>query len=158
MSNAVQQSEKVYQKRAWLILFVLGILLTLNALIFAVMGTTPAIFEVDTGVAWSEFSTAYPTVAVAVDLETQLNGTGYFGTALFATLVTFFGFRKGERWAWYTLWVLPLVLGLGAVWFATHNQPGGLSIFYGITALIAVAGLLLPIRKFFPRQAALSEA
>ena len=52
---------KAYQKHAGLILFVLGILLALNRVVLAAFDLSE-ISEDDTGVAWSEFSEAYPSV------------------------------------------------------------------------------------------------
>lgn len=59
-------------------------------------------------------------------------------------------YRNGERWAWYTLWLVPLfLLGLvllqltagGSVWPIQLTLP-----------VIAVPGLLQPYRKFFPKR------
>lgn len=55
-------------------------------------------------------------------------------------------FRRGEQWAWYTLWVIPLLylglalLGSGA---ASRNL---------VTAAVAALGLLLTYRWFFARS------
>lgn len=141
---------KPYQRAGWIILFVLAILMTLNSLFFGLMGVTPEIFEQDTRVAWGDFSADYPTVATHLDLAERLNGSGYFGTALFAAIVTFFGLRKGARWSWYALWNFPAVLLLGAVWFFTHNQPG-IGAFYSGAAAVAILGLLLSFRPVSPR-------
>jgi hypothetical protein len=149
---AISESAKptVYQRAGWIVLFVLAILLALNSLFFGLLGVTPDIFETDTGVAWSEFSGAYPTVAILLDLAERLNGTGYFGTALFAAVVTFFGLRKGARWAWVALWIFPAVLSLGAIWFFTHDQPGIGAFYAGVTA-ISLIGLLLSFRLVSPK-------
>jgi len=113
-----------YQRAGWVILLVLSILLAVNSLFFGLVGVTPAIFETDTGVAWGEFSGAYPTVATLLDLAERLNGSGYFGTALFTAIITFYGLRKGIRWTWMVdqgFWSLQrtmgafLVLGFGTM-------------------------------------------
>ena len=139
-----------YQRAGWIVLFVLAILIALNSLFFGLLGVTPDIFATDTGVAWSEFSGAYPTVATLLDLAERLNGTGYFGTALFAAVVAFFGLREGARWAWVSLWIFPAVLSLGAIWFFTHDQPGIGAFYAGVTA-VALIGLLLSFRLVSPK-------
>lgn len=136
---------KPTQRAGWIILFVLSILMAANSLFFGLMGVTPEIFEIDTGVAWSDFAADYPTVATHLDLAERLNGSGYFGVMLFAAMVTFFGLRRGERWAWYALWIFPGVLSLGAAWFFTHNQ-AGIGFFYSGAAAVALLGLLLSAR------------
>ena len=136
---------KASQRAGWVIVFVLATLMVLNSLFFGLIGVTPEIFEVDTGVAWSRFSADYPTVATHLDLAERLNGSGYAGTALFAAVLAFFGLRAGVRWAWYALWIFPGVLALGALWFYTHNQ-AGIGAFYIGAAMVAVLGLILSYR------------
>lgn len=64
-------------------------------------------------------------------------------------------YRNGEKWAWYTFWVLPVIsYGLTLVREIVFGVPltemvGLLNIILGIVALL---GLLLPYRKFFPRK------
>lgn len=150
MTISESAKPKAYQRAGRIVLFVLAILLSLNSLFFGLVGVTPGIFETDTGVSWSEFSGAYPTVARLLDLAERLNGTGYFGTALFAAVVAFFGLRKGARWAWLSLWIFPAVLSLGAMWFFTHEQPG-IGAFYAGVAAVALLGLLLSFRLVLPK-------
>lgn len=141
--------EKIYQKHAWLILFVLAVLLTLNTAFILVRGTDPAVFEMDTGVAWAEFSSAYPTVATFVTLMERLLAAGLMGFGVFAAIVTILKYRTGERWAWYTMWLLPGMLALLATLLYLHDQ-AYVGVYYAGATVIAVLGLLLPIRKFFP--------
>jgi hypothetical protein len=136
---------KTYKRAGWIILFILGILMAINSLFFGLLGVTPEIFEFDTGVAWTNFASDYPAVAAHLDLETRLNGSGFFGVALFAAALAFFGVRRDERWAWKVLWIFPGILTLGSVWFFMHNRPG-LGFFYIGAAGIAILGLLLSSR------------
>jgi hypothetical protein len=56
-----------------------------------------------------------------------------------------------EKWAWYTLWLVPILLVSCAIfnasWFHGVNESLG---FIPITT-VTLLGLLLPYRKFFPR-------
>lgn len=148
--NNQQSSEKAYQKYAWIILFGISILLVLNML-FLFFAPVSDIFESDTGVSWAEFSTDYPNVANAYLLEQRLLYAGFLGIALFGVIITFGAFRKGHRWAWYAMWVFPATLTLTAILLAFHDQMG-ISIFYIVFILVSVIGLLLPYRKFFPKD------
>ncbi len=151
MTTASTTNEKAYQKHAWILLFGVGILLALNILALAAFVAGPEQFEVDTGVAWDEFSGAYPSVATAYKLEQRLAYMGFVSVALFALVITFVGFRQGHRWAWYAMWLLPATLALTAVLLALSDQPG-IGAFYGVFVVVTVIGLLLPIRKFFPKS------
>jgi hypothetical protein len=99
-------------------------------------------------VPWVEFSGEYPTIATVVVVAERLSATGYLGMALFTTIVSFFGLRKGERWSWYALWIFPIVYGLGVAQMFQHEQIV-FGLAYGVVTVLAVIGLLLPMRKIF---------
>jgi hypothetical protein len=54
-------------------------------------------------------------------------------------------FRRGERWSWYTLWLLPLM------WICQFVLAPDLSYHLGLTFLTAL-GLTLPYGRFFSRH------
>ncbi len=141
--------EKGYQRHAWLILFILEILLLLNLLFVIAVAEGPDNFQADTDVSWVEFSQTYPSVATAYLLEQRGFLSVYVGLTLLALIVTFFAFREGNRWAWYALWIFPATVTLTAVLFALSEEPD-LAAYYGIYAVVVVVVLLLPIRRFFP--------
>ncbi|HEX9597361.1 MAG TPA: hypothetical protein VF982_10820 [Anaerolineales bacterium] len=151
MSSESGSPERAYQKYAWLIPFILAVLLSLGMAFMLVWGTDPGVFESDTGVAWSEFSSAYPTVATYLILDERLLAAGLLGFGAYTAVVTYLKYRKGERWAWYTLWFFPGMLALLAALFYLHDQ-GGTGTWYVGLATIAVLGMLLPVRKFFRKQ------
>jgi hypothetical protein len=158
MSSEVRRFEGVHHRYAWIILFALGLLLSLSTLAILVGGANPPMqFEVDTGVPWAVFAGDYPTVATLVSLQELLIGTGFLSGSLFATIVAFSKYRRGERWAWYIMWILPGMLGLAALLFFTHAQAYVGYYYLGAVAL-AVLGLLAPIRKFFGQSKEQSSA
>jgi hypothetical protein len=151
MITARQSQESAYQKYAWVILLALGILLVLNILIVAGFEDRANEFKGDTGVALDEFTAAYPGVANAYILTQRLLYVGFASLTLFALVITQFGFRQGHRWAWFAMWLLPITLALTALLFAPSRRPE-IGAFYAGFPPVAVIGLLLPIRKFFPTQ------
>lgn len=150
MSSETRSVDRFYQKHAWIILFGLGLLLSLSTIGILVSGSNPPMqFEVDTGVAWKGFAADYPTVATLVTITEQLIAAGFLGFALFATVIAFSKYRAGERWAWYIMWIFVGVLTFAAILFFTHEQ-AYVGYFYVGAAVLAVVGLLLPVRRFFP--------
>ena len=149
MASANLIPERAYQKYAWLILFIVGILVTLGGFYELFSGIDPNDFQTSTGVDWNQFLTSQPEVAAYLSRGLRLAGIGYLCFALFAAILAIKGFRKGERWAWYLMWIFPLGLGLTSALFFIYES--GLGIFYGIAALICLLGVLLPFRKFFPK-------
>ncbi|MAG36332.1 MAG: hypothetical protein CL878_08820 [Dehalococcoidia bacterium] len=123
MTTAELQPEPAMQRHAWIVLLVLGIM-------HAISGLYVLIADDDT-----------------------LAGLGFTGFAVLGTAITFWPFRRGERWSWYTLWAFPAVLGLTAG-IMYSQKVTGVGSFYAGSAVLAVLGLLLPIRKFFPQPPA----
>ncbi len=70
--------EKVYEKYAWVILFLLGVSMLPGVYILLILGT-----DVVVGV-----------VGVAFVIPT--------------TLIAVTSYRKGRRWAWYAMWYVPV--------------------------------------------------
>jgi hypothetical protein len=78
-------------------------------------------------------------------------GVAYIGMGLFGLLITTIAYRRRERWAWFALWYYPL--------FWTAHLVGGLPpgkehIHQVVFIVLSLAGLLLPVREFFPRRGA----
>ncbi len=65
---------------------------------------------------------------------------------LYALLVLLMPFRQGEKWAWYTTWLLPIGLALPAAGDAD------IAPYYFGSAAVCALGLLLTMRYFFSRE------
>jgi uncharacterized membrane protein YozB (DUF420 family) len=66
----------------------------------------------------------------------------WMGFNLYALLMALIPFRRGERWAWYALWTLPLFWLFQFVFFP--NLIGNV-----VLAALSVIGLALSARRFF---------
>src|SRR5688572_6800925 len=76
-------------------------------------------------------------------------GVASIGMGLFGLLITTIAYRRRERWAWFALWYYPL--------FWTAHLVGGLPpgkdhVHQVVFIALSLAGLLLPVREFFPRR------
>jgi hypothetical protein len=65
--------------------------------------------------------------------------------------ITLTGYRRGEKWAWYTLWLVPILLVSSALFNASFVGDLSLTLEWIPITIISLLGLLLPYRKFFPR-------
>ena len=77
--------------------------------------------------------------------------------ALLSLAICLSGFRKGERWAWYALWALPLWMLLTAFFISTvEKQPGAgtpVPVISGsILFVISASMLLLSSPRFFRKN------
>jgi uncharacterized membrane protein len=131
------RKEKEYERYAWILLFALGIAI----LFFALM-------SLGTYSIWASLVKSLDVFPDPVEFGAAVAG---WGISIIAVART--SFRKGERWAWYASWYLPLAFLLLLI----HDlNVGGskagfvtLPLLFLITSLL---GLLLPYRKFFPKK------
>lgn len=72
--------------------------------------------------------------------------TGFAFFNLYALLVILIPFRRGEKWAWKTTWLLPLGLALPAA------LDPDIMFFYFAVAAVCVLGLLLTMRDIFAQK------
>lgn len=151
MSTIASTPERGYQKHAWLLLFVLGILFSLSSLFIVFTGGFDmSDFEASTDTNWDEFSESQPEVAEYLVRLERLSSAGFAGFAFFATALAWTSYRGRKQYAWYIMWLFPIFLG-GATAIFLSADATGLGSFYGGAAVLAVLGLLLSYRAFFPK-------
>lgn len=127
---AVPRAEKAYEKYAWILLFALGV-----ATLFFAFGALSS----------GKFGGPFPDAA---EFGFPLIGYGFFILA-----VSRVSYRRGERWAWFVSWYLPVNYALFVI--DDLIQGGSRAQFAVVPTLflaVSLAGLLLPYRKFFPRK------
>jgi uncharacterized membrane protein HdeD (DUF308 family) len=75
-------------------------------------------------------------------------GVASIGMGLFGIMITVIAYRRGEQWAWFTLWYYP-------VFWLAHLlgglPPGQDHIHQIVFIILSLLGLLIPVREFFPR-------
>ena len=72
--------------------------------------------------------------------------TGFAVFNLYAFVVILIPFRRGEKWAWYATWLLPIGLALPA-----FNDPN-IAVYYFAVAAVCALGLLLTMQEFFSKR------
>ena len=141
--------EKAYEKYAWIIFFALGLLSVIAAPI-NLLGTppNPPSPEGTTDLTLDEIDARIPGIRGYIgSISTQL---GNFMLAMGVLLmgIAAVPYRKGERWAWYTCWIMPVLLVIQLA-----NSRGGLGWQADLAGLaVVLAGLFMSFRKFFPKQ------
>ncbi len=129
---AVPRKEKAYEKYAWTLPFALGILLSLAGIAVAqMMISSPGFLNY---------------VYYLIRTFAIFDG-GFFA---FFAVVSATAYRRGERWAWYLMWMMP------ALFVVDLPYEFLLRGFIDISSIVFIAilgtGLLLPYRKFFPKK------
>jgi hypothetical protein len=149
---AAIRREKAYEKYAWVIPFAMGLffLLSMVATIISpgiLTGAENAVKTL-TGTTFSQIAVSSPGVANYVYYLITILAIFSAGLGAFIMVVSATAYRKGEVWAWYLTWVVPVLflLDFGNDYrVLRYVDVGSIMII-----AILVAGLLLPYRKFFP--------
>jgi hypothetical protein len=123
------------------------IVTTLGGLSAVYVALTPAADQTPlNGRTWQEFATMDPEVASIVARLLVVLGLLGVGFAVVAALVSLFAYRRGARWAWYALWLVPLVYG--AIAARQLADAYAVGYFYAVMAAVAALALVIPIRHF----------
>src|SRR6266540_7267603 len=72
-------------------------------------------------------------------------GVAAIGMGLFGVMITVIAYRRGERWAWFTLWYYPIF------WLAHllgGLPPGQDHIHQIVFIVLSLVGLLIPVSEF----------
>ncbi|MFQ5553667.1 MAG: hypothetical protein ACE5EW_08155 [Thermoplasmata archaeon] len=152
-------AERAYERYGWIILFVVAVIFALFGLGDVIQGTAadPAIVRAITGLTPEEIGAAQPRVLVLIELQVRATGAALLILGVLAASIAWTSYRGGEKWAWYALWTLPVLNVLifvnmyASVDFSTGVLPPPLlsaPVFLAIT----LVGLLLPVRRFFPKE------
>lgn len=139
--------EKSYEKYVWVLLFVVGVVISIIGFRELVLGqfADPQVGENLTGRPWEELEADPFVIFLTRGLGIALITVGGFTMA-----ITWFSYRVGEKWAWYTSWVVVLFLLVAGG--LDINAEGSVWPLQIGMILIALVGLLLPFQKFFPKD------
>jgi hypothetical protein len=159
MTPVDAKTETFTERHSWKVLLGTNIIFALFGLgdIIQGMNADPAIANSLTGVAWEEIRRSNPALANLIDLQVRSGGAQLFTLASLSVLVCVLGYRRGARWSWYAMWLWPLLMVFIFLVFVTADRqpdipPPPPMISAPVFFIIFVLGLLLPYRKFFPKQ------
>jgi hypothetical protein len=94
---------------------------------------------------WEQFAAQDPEVASIYAMDLAVLGIIWAAFGLLAAIISIVPYRRGDRWAWYALWLVPITYGGAATRFLIDQYSAGFWVA-GLTA-VAVVGLLIPIRR-----------
>ena len=81
----------------------------------------------------------------------QAIGLASIGMGMFGFLISTIAYRRRERWAWFALWYYPL---FWTIHLLGGLPPGKEHVHQIVFIVLSLAGLLLPVREFFPPRGA----
>jgi len=144
--------EKAYEKYAWVVVLALGLLWVVGGFIaiFLPEGYAESDVELVTDMSWSELEASSPVAADLIRFLYRTMGLLKTSWAFLVVVIILTGYRRGEKWTWYTLWSLPVLLGINALITASFGNVSQ-TLEWILMMIVSLLGLLLPYRKFFPR-------
>jgi hypothetical protein len=130
----------------WISWGTIATMATVAALSSLWVALTPAGDQTElSGRAWDQFAQQDPEVASLYSMDLVVLGLLGAGFGLLAAVVSVIPYRRGERWAWYALWLVPITIGAVAVRMLVDQYSTGY-YYAGVTA-VALVALLIPIRN-----------
>jgi hypothetical protein len=146
MSTSVEPG---YVKYAWIIFFVFGLLWVAAAPI-NLRGTppNPPSPEGTTGLTLNQLDARIPGIHGYISSISRQLGNFMLAMGVLIMGIAAIPYRKGEKWAWYICWILPVSLVIQLA-----NSRGGFGWQADFAFIfVLLAGLLMPYRKFFPKE------
>ena len=145
-------------RAAWIALLAVEGIFLLFGIGDVILGTDadPAIVESIADQSWINIERSYPLLANVINLYVRSQGFTITMLSIISILITVNAFRRGEKWAWFALWVWPVWMASIFFQFNIADRhpdfaapPPMLSapVFFGITLL----ALVLSYRKFFSK-------
>ena len=160
IASAKPKSEPFFQRHAWKVLLFFGLFMTLIGLPDLLAGGSyykgggASTLQGITGMTWEQVEAASPSAAAMIDFKVKVGGVQYIFLGLFSMAIALTGFRRGERWAWYTMWLFPFFFALHSlVILRAYKYPEAgipVPLVSGPVVLVITAlTLALSYRKFF---------
>ncbi len=153
---------RTYEKYAWTLLFVFWALhLVLSVRDFFpslqdfCMGCLPGAqtaIQSSTGMSWSQLASTNPKLAGFLTSVLVDDGISGVGLAIFGMIVSLTSFKRGEKWAWYVSWSMPV--GILAAQVNLYLLTGSMMVIVlaVVFVLVSLLALFLPYRQFFPKK------
>ncbi len=160
MTNLSLARQNRFERHGWKVLTGLSIIIGLFGISDMFGGASDlqageaVLMQSVTGTSWNALKAASPGAANLIDMHWRQGGASLFTIAVLMIVICLRGYRRGERWAWLALWMLPIWTALTdiSIWMAVRDWSIGtpVPIISGsIVIVIAVVMLGLSAGVFF---------
>src|SRR5687767_7412723 len=102
------------ERHGWKVFVALSAVVTLFGIIDVLEGGgtfrsgEAVLFRSLTGTTWEELQAADPGAARLMDQQVRSGGTALAVLGLLSLAVSATALRRGDRWAWFAMWIWPL--------------------------------------------------
>ena len=145
------KKERAREKYGWVVYLFVGLLWVVYGLTQVFNPENLRDAQHITGLPLSELEVKSPEATELVYFLYGALGILKISWSLLVLAITLIPYRRGEKWAWFTLWLVPATLvGQGIFNSFFHGDFNEMLPWIPITT-VSLVGLFLPYRKFFPR-------
>lgn len=150
---------KRLQRGAWILILIVDVgFVAWGAMAAALLNQLPgphgapilaAGYEGFTGASWSELAKSSPMTAKYIDMLFRLYGVFNVAFGMTAGAIAVTAFRRGERWAWWTLLAgntVALVSAMRYDWTVNAIGPFEMSEYLGLVIVFAALATTAPFR------------
>jgi len=150
-----KMNEKFYEKYAWIIFLGIGIMILAGAIPHMLgFNTDPALVETISGQTIDELKLSSPMFFDLYNFYFRSGGLSDLGFGFLLIVISLFAYRPGQKWAWYSFWLIPAFF-LSFIVLSSTLPSESQSILYPpliVLIILSLVGLLLPFRIFFPKK------
>jgi hypothetical protein len=150
-----------FERHAWKVLLFFGLFTSLIGLPDLLAGGSfynqgdVRLLQGIAGITWEQLEATSPSAARMIDFKVRMGGLEYLFLGLFSMAIALTSFRRGERWAWYTMWLLPLFYALHSLVILrayAHTATGIPEPLVSGPVVLVITALTLALsyRRFFP--------
>lgn len=154
---------RFFERHAWQVFAVIGVIVALFGAGDIASGgesfqsAEAVLFQSLTGMSWDELQAADPGAARMIDYLWRAEGAALAVIGLLTFAISLGALRRGDRWAWYAMWIIPLwiVLVYLVFWIVQPDLSSGIPvpiISGAVFLVITVATLVLSQGRYLRAQ------
>lgn len=148
-------SGKFHEKYTWVIFLIIGIMVLIGAIPHSLgVNTDPTLVQTISGQTIDELKVSSPMFFNLYSFYFRGGGLSDLGFVFFLIVISLTAYRRGQKWAWYAFWFVPVYFLAWIALSSTLPSAAQLSLLPPLIVIIvlSLAGLLLSFRKFFPKN------
>ena len=152
-----------FERHAWKVFAAIGVIIALfgagdiGSGGTSLQGGEAVLFTSMTGTTWDELRAADPGAAKMIDYLWRAEGAALVVAGVLTFAISLTALRRGDRWAWYAMWVYPFWIGLVYLvfWISQPDLSAGIPVplISGTVFLaVTVATLILSQGRYLRRS------
>ena len=153
MNNKI--NEKFYEKYAWIIFLIIGILVVAGGIPHALgFNTDPKLVQTISGQTINQLKASSIMSFNLYDFYFRGGGLSDLGLAFFIIAISMTAYRQRQKWAWYAFCFIPIYFFSWIGLSSTLPPESSASLIPPLMFFIvlSISGLILPFKKFFPKS------